>query len=60
MRLLIMAAEGDLPNTKLSITADTGSEKDCLWSTGDRTTAKEYISSDKEGSKKIQTTAVIV
>lgn len=42
VRMLVLAAEGFIP-AKLSITADTGSENDCLWSTGERTTAKEYF-----------------
>lgn len=42
MTMLVLAAEGRIP-AQLSITADTGSELDCLWSTGERTTAKEYF-----------------
>jgi hypothetical protein len=42
MRMLVLAAEGQI-NATLSITADTGSENDCLWSTGERTTAREYF-----------------
>ena len=41
MYLVVMAAEGRIP-CRYSITADTGAEDDCLWSTGERTTAKEY------------------
>lgn len=40
--LLILAIRGQIPAT-VSITADTGSEQDCLWSTGRRSTAKEYF-----------------
>jgi len=42
MMMLVLAAEGKIP-AKLSITADTGSENDCIWSTGERTSAKEYF-----------------
>ena len=42
MMMCVLAAEGKIPAT-LSISADTGSELDCLWSTGERTTAKEYF-----------------
>ncbi len=42
MMMSVLAAEGKIP-ARLSISADTGSEDDCLWSTGERTTAKEYF-----------------
>lgn len=42
MLMVVYAVEGLIPAT-LSITADTGSESDCLWNTGERTTAKEYF-----------------
>lgn len=42
MYLLLLAGEGVIPAT-VSITADTGWENDCLWSTGERTTAREYF-----------------
>lgn len=42
MMLLVIAAEGEL-DTCLSITADTGSELDCLWNNGRRTTAYVYF-----------------
>lgn len=42
MMLCVMAARREIP-ARLSITADTGSENDCLWSTGERTTAREYF-----------------
>jgi hypothetical protein len=41
MWLLALAIRQDLPAT-VSITADTGSEQDRLWSTGERSTAREY------------------
>jgi hypothetical protein len=40
--MTVLAAEGQLP-TRLSISADTGSELDRAWNTGERTTAKEYF-----------------
>lgn len=42
MYMLVMAAEGRIP-ARLSITAATGWEKDCVWSTGERTTSEEYF-----------------
>lgn len=42
MYMVVLAAEGKI-NARLSITADTGSELDCVWSTGQRSTAKEYF-----------------
>lgn len=42
MMMCVLAAEGKIP-ARLSITADTGSENDCLWSTGKRTDAKDYF-----------------
>lgn len=36
-------AKKGLLKVDLSITADTGEENDCLWNTGERTTAKEYF-----------------
>lgn len=42
MYLLVMAAKGEIP-AKLSITGDTGSENDMLWSNGRRTTSKVYF-----------------
>ena len=42
MFLLVLAARGEIPAT-VSFTADTGAEQDCLWSTGERTTAREYF-----------------
>lgn len=42
MYLLWLAGQGRIPAT-YSITADTGSELDCLWSTGERTTAAEFF-----------------
>jgi|SRR5262245_6779352 len=42
MKLLTLAAEGFIP-ARVSITADTGSEEDRLWSTGERTSAKEFF-----------------
>lgn len=43
--LLILAGESEESPCKatLSITADTGWENDMLWSTGERTTAREYF-----------------
>lgn len=41
MYLLLLASRGEIPATA-SITADTGAENDCLWNTGERTTAREY------------------
>jgi hypothetical protein len=43
MMCLVLAAEGKIPAT-VTITADTGSEVDCLWSTGEKTTAQEFFS----------------
>ena len=40
--MLVMAGEGVFP-ADVVITADTGWENDMLWSTGERTTAKEYF-----------------
>jgi len=42
MGLLVLAAHGDIP-ASVSITADTGAEKDRVWNTGERTTAQEYF-----------------
>lgn len=42
MYLLHLAAMKIIPAT-VSITADTGAENDCLWNTGERTTAREYF-----------------
>jgi len=42
MYLMVLAARREIPAT-VSITADTGSENDCLWSTGRRSTAREYF-----------------
>ncbi|HEX7313327.1 MAG TPA: hypothetical protein VF297_05375 [Pyrinomonadaceae bacterium] len=42
MYLLWLAGQRRIPAT-YSITADTGSELDCLWSTGERTTAAEFF-----------------
>lgn len=42
MECLVLAAHRKIPAT-VSITADTGSEKDCLWNTGRRTTARVYF-----------------
>ena len=42
MKLLLMAARREIPAT-VSITADTGSENDCLWSTGQRSSAEAYF-----------------
>ncbi len=42
MYLLWLAAQRRIPAT-VSITADTGSENDCLWNTGRRSTAKEFF-----------------
>lgn len=42
MYLVVLAAEGRIP-CRYSITADTGAEDDCLWSTGERSTAREYF-----------------
>lgn len=42
MYMLVMAAEGRIP-AHLSITGATGWEKDCLWSTGERTTSEVYF-----------------
>jgi len=39
--LIVMAGQGLFP-ADVVITADTGWENDCLWSTGERTTAKEF------------------
>jgi len=43
MRLLQLAVAGELGHIDVSITADTGSENDCLWSTGRRSTSKEFF-----------------
>lgn len=40
--MLVLAAEGRIP-ARLSITAATGWERDCLWSTGERTTSVAYF-----------------
>lgn len=42
LALLIMAARGELA-CRVSITADTGSEEDRLWSDGSRSTARQYF-----------------
>ncbi len=42
MMMLVLAAEGKI-KASLSISADTGSENDCLWSNGKRTIAAEYF-----------------
>ncbi|HEU4325503.1 MAG TPA: hypothetical protein VFS21_20325 [Roseiflexaceae bacterium] len=42
MYLLVLAAQGRIP-ARLSITADTGWEEDCLWSDGTRSTARHYF-----------------
>jgi len=42
MYLCYLASEGKIP-ANVSITADTGSELDCLWNTGERTTSREYF-----------------
>lgn len=42
MFLMLLAAREIIP-AKVSITADTGSELDCLWNTGERTSAAEYF-----------------
>lgn len=42
MYLLVLAGHRRIPAT-VSITADTGAEEDCLWSTGERTTARAYF-----------------
>lgn len=42
MLLMLMAARGII-SSRVSLTADTGSENDCVWSSGERTTAKEYF-----------------
>lgn len=42
MYLLVLAADKEIPAT-VSITADTGSENDRLWNTGERTSAREYF-----------------
>lgn len=39
--LLALAGEGKIPAT-VSITADTGSENDRVWNTGERTSSREY------------------
>jgi hypothetical protein len=44
MFMLVLAAEEHIEAT-VSITADSGAEYDCLWSTGERTTAQEYFES---------------
>lgn len=40
--LVVLAGEGKIPATA-SITADTGWENDMLWSSGERSTAREYF-----------------
>jgi hypothetical protein len=40
--LIVMAGEGLFP-ADLVVVADTGWENDCLWSTGERTTNKEFF-----------------
>lgn len=40
--LIIMAGEGMFP-AEVVVAADTGWENDCLWSTGERTTNKEFF-----------------
>jgi hypothetical protein len=42
MEMVLLAIRGEIP-ASVSITADTGSEKDRLWSNGERTTAREYF-----------------
>lgn len=42
MYLCWLASEGRLP-ARLSITADTGSEEDCLWNDGRRSALREYF-----------------
>lgn len=42
MYLLLMAIRREIPAT-VSLTADTGSENDCLWSTGRRSDAESYF-----------------
>lgn len=42
MFLMLLAARGIIP-ARVSITADTGAELDCVWNTGRRSTAKEYF-----------------
>ena len=42
MYLCVLAAKGKIP-FDVSLTADTGAEDDCLWSTGERTSAREYF-----------------
>lgn len=42
MWLLVLAAHGIIP-ARVSITADTGAELDCLWSTGRRSTLRAYF-----------------
>ena len=41
MKLCVLAAHGKI-DFNVSLTADTDTEHDCLWSTGERTTAREY------------------
>lgn len=40
--LMLMAGRGIIPAT-VSVTADTGAENDCVWSTGERSSAAEYF-----------------
>lgn len=42
MYLLYLAGQGVIP-ARVSITADTGAERDRLWSTGERSTAEDYF-----------------
>jgi hypothetical protein len=42
MFLMLLASKGIIP-ARISITADTGSELDCLWNNGRRTSAKIYF-----------------
>jgi len=42
MMMMVLAAEGKL-SARLSITGDTGTENDCVWNTGERTTAYDYF-----------------
>ena len=42
MYLCVLAAKGKIP-FNVSISADTGAEDDCLWNTGERTSAREYF-----------------
>lgn len=40
--LVVMAAHGLIP-ARVSLTADTGAENDCIWSTGRRSKAKDFF-----------------